>query len=163
VFVIRRKQLSISFLHVALRKLFVTSSILHIIFLLLQISRTSLRIGWMALIIWSKLAYELECPCYVGLFKIVVTILSRSNILEEILAYPRPQNPGHPLVLRVLLLAVRFSDRALSAVRSEYGFCSRGPRRPFMERPLSPANPTDLWACIERGPIVSEPRYVAFC
>jgi hypothetical protein len=55
--------------------------------------------------------------------------ISRRNILEEILAYPRPQNPGHPLVLRGLLLAVRFRDRAISAVGSESCPYSRGPSR----------------------------------
>jgi hypothetical protein len=63
-------------------------------------------------------------------------------------------------VLCVLLLAVCFLNRAIRAIRSASGHCSRGPNHPFLDCPSSPACSTNLWVCIERGPIVSDLGYV---
>jgi hypothetical protein len=57
-------------------------------------------------------------------------------------------------------MAVRFSDRALPAVRSAFWPYSRGPNRPFPNSPQTLAFSTDLWACFERDPVVSGPGYV---
>jgi hypothetical protein len=89
--------------------------------------------------------------------------ISRRNILEEILAYPRSQNPGHSLVLRGLLLAVHFRDRALPTVGSTFWPYSRGPNRPFLDSHRTLAYSTDLWACFKRDPEVRHRSYVGVC
>jgi hypothetical protein len=95
--------------------------------------------------------------------------VSRRNRRGGILVHPRHKNPDRPFHLRGKSLAVRFLDRAIRAVGSASGYCSRGPRRPFLETPLrliSPALnlaiPNEPWACIERDPLVGEGGYVSW-
>jgi hypothetical protein len=64
---------------------------------------------------------------------------SRRNILGGILVHPHTQNPGRRILLRGRALAVRFSDRALPAVRSAFWLYARGPNRPFLDSSLTPS------------------------
>jgi hypothetical protein len=75
--------------------------------------------------------------------------------------HPHHLNPNRSFLLRGHLLAVHFQDQAIRAVRSATWHCSRGPNRPFLHSSLTSSCFTDLWACIERGPVVSDLGYVA--
>jgi hypothetical protein len=76
------------------------------------------------------------------------------------MAYPHHLNPDRPIQLRGHALTVRFSDRVIYAVRLASWNCSRGLNRPFPHSPPCPACTTDLWACFERGLVVSDLGYV---
>jgi hypothetical protein len=85
---------------------------------------------------------------------------SRRNRRGGILVHPRHKNPDRPFQLRGKSLAVRFSDRALRTVGSAFCPYSHGPNRSFSDSPRTLTYPTDLWACFERGPVISDLGYV---
>jgi hypothetical protein len=56
----------------------------------------------------------------------------KNNIPRGIWVHPEHVDPDRPFQLRGRVLDVRFSDRAISAVRSVSDSCSHGPNRPFL-------------------------------
>jgi hypothetical protein len=60
---------------------------------------------------------------------------------------------------------VRFADPPLVAVRSGAVSYSRGPRRPFSWTSFGGSSEssavTDVWACVDRVPVVGDCRYVS--
>jgi hypothetical protein len=87
-------------------------------------------------------------------------MLSKRNILGEIWVHPEHVDPDRPFHLRGKSVAVCFPDRALPTVGSAFCPYSHGPIRPFLDSPRTLAYPTDLWACFERDPVISELGYV---
>jgi hypothetical protein len=84
----------------------------------------------------------------------------KKNIFEGIWVHPEHVDPDLPFHLRGKSVAIRFPDRALPTVGSAFCPYSHGLNRPFPDSPRTLAYPTDLRACFERDPVVSELGYV---